>query len=113
MNCPINVKRLIIGGLAAGVWINIVETVVHTKILGERYMNLTKMGFYFSQPRFHFVRVWVLLSFFLGLILCWLYAVSRDTLKPGPLTALKVGIAAGILAAMPGTIAAAAWSRAG
>ena len=113
MDCPINAKRMIIGGLAAGVAINVIETVAHMCVLGERYANLTKMGFYLPEPRYNFMPVWIGFCFFFGLILSWLYAASRGTFKPGPVTALKVGIMAGLLVALSATLPSLAWSSVG
>ena len=108
-----NLKRILFGGIAAGIWINAIEYTAHEVILGQRYMALIKMGHYFPEPTIPFMPINIGISLFVGFFLAVLYAASRGSLKPGPLTAIKVGLAVGCIAAIPGNVAAVAWSTVG
>ncbi|HLG20100.1 MAG TPA: hypothetical protein VI895_09855 [Bdellovibrionota bacterium] len=113
MTCPLNAKRVLIGGIVAGAWVFVVQAVAHMAILGERYQNLTRMGHYFAQPRIPYMPMSVVLSVLVGIMLAWLYAASRDTMSPGAVTAIKVGLIVGFLVGVPGNVAAVAWSTIG
>lgn len=114
MACNINCKKVFVGGLVAGVGVNVVEFLAHHVILGERYKGLAKMGYYYENASFpNFPLVSILMSFAVGFLLAWLYAVGRDTLNPGPLTAIKIGLVVGFIASVPGNVAMLAWSPIG
>lgn len=76
-------------------------------------MKLVKMGYYFDQPTFPFIPVSMGQCFVVGMFLSWLYSVSRDTLGPGPIAALKIGMVVGFIAAVPYNVAMVAWSPIG
>lgn len=111
--CAVCCKQLIAGGLAAGVFISFVAWLTHAVILMPRYVALTKMGFYHSAPALPYMPLSIAQNFLLGFLLAWLYAVSRDTLKPGPMAAIKVGFAVALIAGIPANLAQAAWSLTG
>jgi len=113
MACKVNCKCIFVGGLVAGVGINLIEWLAHGVVLMERYQGLTKMGFYFKEPTFPFMPANIALSFIVGILLAWLYAVGRDTLGAGALTAIKIGLVVGFIAGVPGNVAMVAWSTAG
>jgi len=110
--CPFNVKRLVSGAIAGGLWIFAVEFVTHVKILGERYASLTEMGHYLKDPRIPFMPIHAATCLIVALCLAIAYASSRDTLKPGPCTAMKVG---GLIAVIASAtyVAMFAWSAVG
>ncbi len=109
MDCPINRKRFLIGGFSAAIWVLICEGVVHGHILMPRYEALAKMGLTLSKPSYNFCPVWILYCIGIGHALSWLYATARGTFKPGPMTAVKVGLFAWFLMAVPENLADWAW----
>jgi hypothetical protein len=109
MNC----KKMFVGGIVAGVWINLVEIVTNHVVLKDRYQSLTKMGFYNTQPQLYFMPVYPIMMLIGGILFAWLYAATRDTLGPGPKTALKVGFVIFLIAGIPSNYAMAAWSTTG
>lgn len=86
----INTARVILGGLLAGLVINISETVLNTVVLGAQMeealtrMNLPPIGG-------SAIAVFVVLCFALGIALVWLYAAIRPRYGAGVKTALCAG----------------------
>jgi len=92
-----NMKRVVIGGLLAGVIINISETIMNVPVLGAqmeaalKQLNLPTVGG-------GAIGVFVVGAFVLGLMLVWLYAAIRPRFGPGPKTAIIAGIVLWLLA---------------
>ncbi len=108
-----NAKRVVIGGIAAGVVIFIVDALANGLVLMERYKLLQQGGVYYEKPRLPFFPVWLLLMLALGLGLAWLYAAVRPRLGPGPRTAALVGLVVGLMINTPGNVATFAWTHEG
>ena len=101
----INMVRVILGGLAAGVVLNISETILNTVVLGaDMATQLTKMGL--PQVGGSAIAVFVTLCFLLGIAIVWLYAAVRPRFGPGPKTACIAGGAAWSLAYLYGGVGA-------
>ncbi len=87
----INMGRVVLGGLLAGLVINIGEFVLNMPVLGDMWtealkaLNRPSMD---SEPPTFFI----LLSFALGLLTIWIYAAIRPRFGPGPLTAICAGL---------------------
>ena len=89
----INYGRVVLGGLLAGVVLNVLEFVLNVPILGDRWtaameaLNLT-------GPEGAGVTIaYVIWSFLLGIALVWFYAAIRPRFGPGPKTAICTGLA--------------------
>jgi fluoride ion exporter CrcB/FEX len=108
-----NWKRIVIGGLVAGLVINVLDFTISALFLMERYEALQAAGIHRQEPLLPFIPLWILGQFAIGLILAGLYAAVRPRLGPGPKTALIVGLVAGLLTHVPYNVAAASWSMAG
>jgi hypothetical protein len=106
--------RIWLGGLAGGVIWNVWSYVINTfAIQHVRYVAAQNAGVFLKTPRYHFFEVqWIVLLFILAIIVAHLYAWTRQTLGPGPGTALRVGFWVGFLAGFPENFAAATWSAA-
>lgn len=89
---PINTGKLVIGAIAAGVVINIVESIVNLFIIADQMeamlasRNLPEMG---NTAMAGFT----LLAFMLGALVVWTYAAIRPRYGEGAITALKAGFA--------------------
>lgn len=87
----ISTGSVIKGGLAAGLLINISETILNMPVIGARFeafmksLNLPPVGN-------GAIGYFVLTGFVEGLLMAWLYAAIRPRLGPGPKTATIAGI---------------------
>ena len=87
----INLGRVVLGGLLAGLIINVGEFLLNDVILG------TQMREFFSrynipEPGGTFLIVAVGMSFVIGIVLVLLYALIRPRLGPGVKTAIVAGL---------------------
>jgi len=83
----INLGRVLIGGLVAGLIINISEFILNGVLLAEE-MNAA-MAALNKPPIDDSMIVWfVLFGFGLGVMLVWVYAAMRPRFGPGPRTAI-------------------------
>ncbi len=108
-----NAKRVVTGGIAAGVAVFIVDGLANWLLLMERYRLLQQGGVYHQKPRLPFYPVWLLLMLGIGLGLAWLYAAVRPRLGPGPRTAALLGLVVGLMIYTPGNVATFAWTHEG
>ena len=89
----INLSRAILGGLVAGVVLNIGEFLLNDVVLGAQ-MREFFARFRLPEPGGSFLAVAVLLTFVLGIVIVWIYAAVRPRLGPGPKTAICAGLLA-------------------
>jgi hypothetical protein len=83
----INVGRAILGGLVAGLILNIGEFVLNDFVLGtqmKEFMSTHR----FAEPSSSFIAVAVGLTFVLGVVIVLGYAAIRPRFGPGPKTAI-------------------------
>ena len=108
----LNRSRIWLGGLAGGmVWL--IWSFLSGRLLigNDRYVAATSAGLFLKEPRYpFFLGQWILILFVLAIIVSHLYAWARQTLGPGPGTALKIGCLVGFAAGFPGNFAQACWS---
>src|SRR5260370_24798184 len=100
----LNRGRIWLGGLAGGVvwtlWSFLVGKFV---ITDARYVAAQNAGFFLKTPRYPlFVVQWIVILFLLPIPVAHMYAWARQTLGPGPGSALKIGFLAGFLSCFPG-----------
>jgi len=90
----LNSSRVVVGGLAAGLVMNVIDAVTNGALLGQRWQAATdalnpglsaKMGMSGTLG-------WVIVDFVLGLLTVWVYAAARPRLGPGPRTALTAAL---------------------
>lgn len=87
----INTRKVIIGGLIAGVVLNVIDTIVFGVVLKDQNAAaMTAM----NRPAMTNAQIpwFVFLDFVVGVFLVWLYAAMRPRFGAGPGTAVKVGI---------------------
>lgn len=93
----INLGRVLLGGLVAGVVINVGEFLLNGVILADAMEAMYEtMGT--EEPGGTAMVVWVILGFVMGIALVWLYAAIRPRFGPGPRTAAIAGAGAWIFA---------------
>jgi hypothetical protein len=86
----INVGRVILGGLLAGVVVNVGESVMNLLIIGER-MELAYEALNLPAPGEATIGMFVVLGFVLGILIVWLYAAIRPRFGASPQTAMMAG----------------------
>ena len=85
----LNVRRLLFGGLAAGLVINVLEYLVHGLFLDAQWtaafaaLGKTPTGWTTFIPA----------NFLVGIIGMWVYARMRPSYGPGPKTAVRAALA--------------------
>jgi hypothetical protein len=88
----INMQRVILGGLLAGVVLNVIDFLLYGVILkNDLDAAMTALGK--SAMSTNMIMVFVLLDFLFGIFLVWLYAAIRPRFGPGPRTAIYAGLA--------------------
>ena len=100
----INMGGVILGGLLAGLVINIGETVLNLVVVAQamedalRDRNLPPLG---VSPIIGFV----VFSFLVGIVTVWLYAAIRPRFGAGPKTAAIAGLVVWFFAYLYGSVA--------
>ena len=88
----INLGRVIIGGLVAGVLINISEFLLNTVVLkSDMEAGMKALGKTVPQSG-GTIAVWMILGFVMGIASVWLYAAIRPRYGVGPGTAARAGV---------------------
>jgi hypothetical protein len=93
----INVKGVIVGGLVAGLILNIVDYLVWGVWLSAEMAASVKGGGPAVQS---LVPLFVILDFIYGIVLVYLYAAIRPRFGAGPSTAVQAGILMWLIAAL-------------
>lgn len=89
----INLGRVILGGLVAGVLINISEFVLNTIVLkADMEAGMKALGKTVPQSG-DTIAVWTILGFAMGIASVWLYAAIRPRYGAGAATAARAGVA--------------------
>jgi len=87
----INLGRVLIGGLLAGLILNIGEFLLNDVILGTQ-MREFFARYRIAEPGGSFLIVAVSLTFAVGIVMVFLYALIRPRLGPGVKTAIVAGV---------------------
>ena len=83
----INLGRVLLGGLVAGVVLNIGEVLFNVVLFADQMKaDFDRLGI--PEPGGSFIAVAVVLTFALGILIVWLYAMIRPRYGPGPKTAV-------------------------
>jgi len=96
----INTARLILGGIVAGILVNISETILNTVVLKkpwEAAMQALGRPMVMSSSA---LVVWIAWGFAYGILCVWLYTAIRPRFGPGAGTAAKAGFVAWLLAGL-------------
>src|SRR5712672_1411080 len=97
----INTQKVLIGGIAAGVVMNVVDFVSNKFILGARMMaesEAFKSGMTAAMSTTSVMVSYVVMDLVLGILLVWTYAAIRPRFGPGMKTATYAAILFWILA---------------
>lgn len=91
----INFTRVLLGGLVAGVVLNIGEFILNDLIIRTQMQDFLRR-LNLPDPGGSFIAVAVILTLVIGVVIVWLYAAMRPRLGPGPKTAICAGVIAWI-----------------
>ena len=94
----INWTRVLMGGLVAGLVMNIGEAALHGGILGADAQQLSDRYQVTNLPSSVAIVSLILTTFVLGIASVWLYAAIRPRYGPGAQTAIVAGLAVWVLA---------------
>ena len=95
----INGGRVVVGGLLAGLVMNLVDATANGILLSGRWTAETTSlnPHLMQQAASTSIAGWVLVDFLTGIVIVWLYAAMRPRFGEGPSTAVRAGLAAWIL----------------
>jgi len=99
----INVARVLIGGIVAGLVINVSEFILNMLVLSTD-MNTAMARLNLPPVGGTAIGLFMLLAFALGIATIWLYAAIRPRYSPGPKTALCAGAAVWFFAYFYGSV---------
>ena len=102
----INAGRVLLGGLAAGLLVNLVEFLVNTFWLGQAWTHALAGIGVTVQPGLGGAVPLVLWAFLIGITAVWIYAAVRPRFGAGPLTAIRAGLVTWVLGYLSGALAA-------
>ena len=89
----INMGKVIIGGLVAGLVLNIIDFVINVPMLGDKWLAETQARGVDPNNVPLGGMGWVIVDFLGGIFIVWLYASIRPRFGQGPKTALIAGLA--------------------
>ncbi len=92
----INTSKVVVGGLVAGVVMNVIDFVINNFILKDAFasaLNAVNPSLAAKAMTGSAIAVFVISDFLFGLTFVWLYAAIRPRFGPGPKTAVIAGIA--------------------
>jgi len=94
----INLQRVVLGGLLAGVVLNLVDFLVYGVVLKDDLAAaMQALG---KGPMDSLIPLFVVLDFLYGIALVYLYAAIRPRFGPGPRTAVYAGLIMWVLIAL-------------
>lgn len=86
-----NTKRIILGGLAAGLVMNVLDFVTNVVLYGEQWRDIYRaLGLPTENPAVP--AFWISFDFFSGLLIAFLYAAMRPRFGAGPRAALVAAL---------------------
>src|SRR6266498_2840385 len=86
----IGLKGVFVGGLVAGLILNVVDYVLYGVVLAKDFADaLQAVG---RPPADNLIPLFILLDFLYGILLVYLYAAIRPRYGPGPKTAVWAGV---------------------
>ena len=103
----INMGRVFLGGLLAGVIINISELILNALVLKKDFEEAMKAMNRPPEMTGGQMTVWIIFGFALGIAAVWLYAAIRPRYGPGAGTAARAGVAVWFFADLLAVVAQA------
>jgi len=96
-----NRARVVLGGLLAGLMINLVQFLIHGVILAAAWSQaMQALGKPAGGPSTGAIVIFNIMGFVLGIASVWVYAAIRPRYGEGPTTALRAGVAVWAIGAL-------------
>jgi hypothetical protein len=96
----INMGRAVLGGLLAGVILNVGEYLLNEILLGKQWSNAMAALNRSMPSGAGNMAFFIILGFALGVFTVWIYAAIRPRFGAGPMTAICAGLIVWFLAAL-------------
>jgi hypothetical protein len=87
----INYGRVILGGLLTGLIINVGEFLLNEVIFVKQMEEMVRR-LNITRPGVTFISVAIIMTFLVGIVIVFVYAMIRTRLGPGPKTAIVAGL---------------------
>lgn len=97
MSNNININRMMLGGIVAGLCMLVIGMIVHGVLLEDQYTALRNTGFIRSTPNWTGMIMHHLSVIFAGIPLSVIYVLIRKTVGAGPGSALRLGVMIGLI----------------
>lgn len=88
----INTGRVILGGLLAGLVLNVGEFILNMFVISEERITELYSAMNLDPPGGSAIAIFVVFGFVIGITTVWVYAAARPRLGPGPKSAAIVAI---------------------
>jgi hypothetical protein len=89
----INVGKVIVGGLVAGLVYNVLDFAMQMLMAAEFEANTTRLGLDPAAAQAPAaIATWVAIDFLVGILVVFIYAAIRPRFGPGPKTAVIAGL---------------------
>ena len=98
----INNSKVLVGGIAAGIVLNVIDYLVYTRLIVDKVTAAAeafKPGLGTSMMASNAITIYVIQDFIIGILLVWTYAAIRPRFGPGPKTAVTAAIAVWLIVA--------------
>jgi len=103
----IKTGRLSLGGIVAGILVNVSETILNTVVLKRPWEDAMRAMGKPMVMTSTAMMVWIAWGFVYGILCVWVYAGIRPRFGPGPATAARAGFVAWLLAGLLPSVAMA------
>jgi hypothetical protein len=100
----INARGVVVGGLVAGLIINIGEFILNVPVLGAQ-LEAEMIARNLPPIATSAIVAFVTFGFIQGVLIVWLYAAIRPRFGPGPKTAIVAGLFVWFLASLYSSVA--------
>ncbi|MGH7477570.1 MAG: hypothetical protein ACRELD_14985 [Longimicrobiales bacterium] len=94
----INTRGVLLGGLLAGLIINIGEFILNGALLADEFAAAMQALGVTMPEGGATMAVWIIMGFALGILAVWVHAAIRPRFGPGPSTAIIAGLTVFVLA---------------
>ena len=93
----VNLSRVILGGIVAGIILNVSEWLLHDVVMKDQFRGALQALGKTPMESGSVIMWWCIWSFILGITAVWIYAAIRPRYGAGAATAVRAGVAVWVL----------------